>query len=116
MSTDNNAPDEAEGLLNALDQLDAEENKYAIDGTIADVLAVGLARKMVRDNIIPLIRSGLALQRLESAYLDVELWRIDGWGCNVFDADRDGPHSWSGKSDTMANAINAALDAAGVEK
>lgn len=113
-----NAPDEAEGLLNALDQLGAEENKYAIDGTIADVLAVGLARKMVRDNIIPLIRSGLALQRLEK-------WQDDGPGRECHREIIDGMVHIRllvrdklvafGVSVTASKAINAALDAAGVE-
>lgn len=114
-----NTPDEAKRLLDALDQLDVEENKYGRDGTIADVLAIGVARKMVCDKIIPLIRSGLAMQRLEQAM------RETGMECANVGTNKDGAWCFlqcrdfsepEGDGDTIPEAINAALDAAGVEK
>ena len=118
MSQYNNTPDEAERLMEEL-----------ID-VLSDLGDSGLWPKdrikklgqmnELRSQLLPLIRSGLALQRLEKA-IRSKKYSItsvcvdeDGPWCSIEQYDHDDKTA-DGTGESIGQAINAALDAAGVE-
>ena len=73
--------------------------------------------KLLRERLTPLIRSGLALQRLERWLPEGHEFNI-GRAYGVYGAQvwkMIGEHRVSGTGETLLDAINAALDAAGAE-
>jgi len=101
-----NTPDEAERLL---DELLLPVNTH--EAQIGRAYTIG--------HLLPLIRAGLAMQRLEQAM------RETGMECANVGTNKDGAWCFlqcrdfsepEGDGDTIPEAINAALDAAGVEK
>lgn len=118
MSQYNSTPDEAERLMEEL-----------ID-VLSDLGDSGLWPKdrikklgqmnELRSQLLPLIRSGLALQRLEKA-IRSKKYSItsvcvdeDGPWCSIEQYDHDDKTA-DGTGESIGQAINAALDAAGVE-
>ena len=74
--------------------------------------------KLLRERLMPLIRSGLALQRLEKVIRDESSevnvgFRIGVYGAQVW-GETTGDRN-SATADTLPGAINAALDAARAE-
>lgn len=117
MSQYNNTPDEAERLLNdiifAATRLDSADSYQAELGAITRM-------EKIRSQLLPLIRSGLALQRLEKA-IRSKKYSItsvcvdeDGPWCSIEQYDHDDKTA-DGTGESIGQAINAALDAAGVE-
>lgn len=122
-----NAPDEAERLLDELSKAvvylerwkhrrDEDEQNWHDEANCE--------RDVIRSQLLPLIRSGLALQRLEKAvrcqhYIDVTIKSNSKTRFNVLIDDEHDDSTFSmavGDRESLTAAINAALDAAGVEK
>lgn len=100
MSQYNNTPDEAERLL---DELLLPVNTH--EAQIGRAYTIG--------HLLPLIRAGLAMQRLDGLE-SMEIFMPDGltYKCCMWFEE----FTTEGKGTTVTAAINAALDAAGVEK
>ena len=105
---------DAEQMLDQLCAAAADtvsNNDYEAEDAMKDVLTM-------RRKIEPLIRSGLALQRLEKWLPEGHEFNI-GRAYGVYGAKvwkMIGEHRVSGTGQTLLEAINAALDAAGAEK
>lgn len=105
MSQYNNTPDEAERLI--------EELLLPVNTHEAQI-----GRAYTIGHLLPLIRSGLAMQRLEKAVkcnniieASIGFDRNGGW--IIIDKTDEDPSEHNGP--TIPEAINAALDAAGVK-
>lgn len=108
-----NPPDEAERLLNEI--IFAATRLESADSYQAELGAITRMEKL-RSQLLPLIRSGLALQRLEKAIDDAntsmnicrgEEFEVRFWPPG---------YEYKAESESLTVAINAALDPAGVEK
>ena len=122
-----NTPDEAERLLNSLIGADRDYVLAYKPSCRADAEALrqrSVSRlEAIRSQLLPLIRSGLALQRLENFircqhYMDVTVKSNSKTRFNVLIDDDNDDSTFSmaiGDRESLPAAINAALDAAGVE-
>jgi len=110
VSTKNNTPDEAERLLDEL-------CSCAADTTSLNDIESSEAFERVaqlRSQLLPLIRAGMAVQRLTAA--DPSRVKITdtptGWNVTIELQRGEGHGSWG---QTIPDAINAALNAAGAQ-
>lgn len=89
------------------------------DGAMFEYTESHEEMKRQSEKLIPIIRAGLALQRLEKSLsneaMQFDVYRMpDGMHVELHTVDRDGSRRRStGDSNTLTDAINAALDAAG---
>ena len=117
-----NAPDEAERLLNSLigadrDYVMAYKPSFRADAEALRQRSVSRL-EAIRSQLLPLIRAGMALHRLEKAM------RETGMECANVGTNKDGAWCFlqcrdfsepEGDGDTIPEAITAALDAAGAQ-
>jgi len=124
MSQYNNTPDEAERLLDALvgadrDYVMAYKPSFRADAEALRQRSVSRLESL-RAQLLPLLQAGLTLQRLEKA-IRSKKYSItsvcvdeDGPWCSIEQYDHDDKTA-DGTGESIGQAINAALDAAGVE-
>ena len=116
--SNNNAPDEAERLLNSLIGADRDCVLAYKPSCRADAEALrqrSVSRlEAILSQLLPLVRAGMAVQRLEAAEPSrVKITDgLTGWNATIELQHGEGHGSWG---PSIADAINAALDAAGVE-
>ena len=115
-----NTPDEAERLIEELIRADRDYVMAYKPSFRADAEALrqrSVSRlEAIRSQLLPLIRSGLAMQRLENARPAAIKILPDPAGGWIGTIEHPRHHGHSSAGDTIPDAINAALDAAGVEK